>query len=1735
MADRNTSGSTPRVSAARLALAIRRLREEKENLALLASDPIAIVGMSCRFPGEAATPEKFWAALQEGRDCVGEIPAGRWADADALPPRMRRGGYIQEVEGFDAAYFGISPREALSMDPQQRLLLEVTWEALWDAGIEPASIARTDAGVFLAIYNNDYSRLHFRDTSTLTAHSGIGAAHSVAAGRISFLLNLQGPSLALDSACSSSLVAIHLACQSLRARECGLAIAAASSLKLLSDEVLVFSKWGMLASDGKCKTFDAGADGFTPGEGCGVLILKRLSDALQDGDRVRAVIRGTAVNHDGRTTVLTAPNGLAQEAVLRAALKNAMLEPGEVGYIETHGTGTSLGDPIEIEAIGNVYGGANEAPCILGAVKTNLGHLEASAGMAGVIKAVLCLENGEIPRNLHFERLNPEISLAGSRFKIPTERVPWARGAQPRVAAVSSFGLGGTNGHIIVEEAPLVPARDLNAGGRMIPLPGHAWQRQHFSIAPATAKGKIASAVSTSDFVHPLLQRRVESPFVQGMLFESDLNTAAYPYFNEHRLGESALLPFAAFLEMATEAAREMQHGKGSAIGNFAMVEPCFLSTESLRLQVLAGESTVEIASLGESGWRTHAKGSFETAVKSAGSMDLVSLRARCKQVISADDVYRRLEATGLSYGSLFRPIQSAWSGASDAGEALVHLRIDTALQPEAARYGIHPTLLDGCLQAVVIARGDAGNDLFLPISVDRFELHRPGAAELWVHAKILSASREAISLDLTIAEPSGAVVARMRGFTAKCTSAQQVSALANRSGVDDSSLSYEIAWRPAAPGAAAERQAGENWLLVETAEGSLGGLTALLVAQGAHCQKIRAVEFGTMTIEERTWAGVIFDARGIAAAPEGEWKHPEKDAVEFVLNFVRALADFAVPAPRLWLVASSAVAVLPGEDAAIAQAPLFGLVRTLCLEHPEIAATFLDVGSVEVSSGGASVELEKLLVQEITGAETESVVAFRNGVRYVPRLVPSKSAADAPRKLQISSSGRLEDLRLEISQRFAPNPHEVEIQVRAAGLNFRDVLTALGMLSARSTIPGGECSGTIVRVGAEVRDWKVGDDVLAFAPGSFQNFVNVDTNFVTHKPAAMRFAEVAGIPVAFLTAHHGLADLAKLSAGQTILIHAAAGGLGMAAVQMAIQAGSTVFATAGSAEKRAFLKQLGVEHVFDSRSLAFREQVLAVTGGAGVNVVLNSLAGDFIRASFDVVARDGCFLEVGKRGIWSAAEVEALGKNIRYFPFDLGDVALENPAQIATMLHELMARFAAGELHPLPTVVYGFDNSSDAFRTMAQARHIGKIVLGIAASEPETRLRDLLADGAVLITGGLGALGIETARWMAVQGTRKIILVGRSAQNPEHDSVIAELRALGVEIAIERANVASFEQMQQLLDRIRASGSPLQAVFHAAGVVEDAVLRKESWTSYCAATASKIEGAWNLHRLTEKDAMPLMVFFSSAASIFGSPGQGSYAAGNAFLDALAQHRASRGMRTLSVNWGAWASAGMAARLSPELAARSARQGSKPMAPAAALRVLERAIESGTAQAAILEMDWERFAGDGPARRDANFFSELIRQRASGKPQREKAGSAETEVGIVESLRSALPLERGSILSAEVKRCARRVLGLQDGAAIQDDIPLQDIGLDSLMALEMRNELAQSLGIALAAGLLFDYPSVDQLTAHLLNIFDDLATANREGVAGDRSAQAVNALSDEEAERMLIEELDRAEKEKANA
>lgn len=450
----------------RAAFALKEMRSKLDAIEKSQSEPIAIVGMSCRFPG-GKDLESFWQVLRDSVDATTEVPSSRW-DTDAYydpnpetPGKMyvRRGGFLDCVEEFDAEFFGISPREAMSLDPQQRLLLEVCWEALENAAQAPEKLNGSLTGVFVGMCNNDYAQLEaFCAPSNIDVYTATGSINfGVGAGRLAYILGLHGPTLTVDTSCSSSLVSVHLACQSLRSGECHLALAGGVNLMLSPIATIAMSKVKALAADGRCKTFDAAADGYGRGEGCGMIVLKRLSDAVADGDRILALIPGTAINHDGRSSGLTVPNSLSQQKVIRAALKNAKIEPTEISYVEVHGTGTALGDPIEIQTLKAVFGKEHtEAqPLMIGSVKTNIGHLEPAAGIAGLIKVVLAMQHKEIPTHLHFKRLNPHISLEGTCLKIPTEQTPWPVAAgQRRLAGVSAFSMSGTNAHMIVEEAP---------------------------------------------------------------------------------------------------------------------------------------------------------------------------------------------------------------------------------------------------------------------------------------------------------------------------------------------------------------------------------------------------------------------------------------------------------------------------------------------------------------------------------------------------------------------------------------------------------------------------------------------------------------------------------------------------------------------------------------------------------------------------------------------------------------------------------------------------------------------------------------------------------------------------------------------------------------------------------------------------------------------------------------------------------------------------------------------------------------------------------------------------------------------------------------------------------------------------------------------------------------------------------------------------------------------------------
>lgn len=741
---------------------------------------------------------------------------------------------------------------------------------------------------------------------------------------------------------------------------------------------------------------------------------------------------------------------------------------------------------------------------------------------------------------------------------------------------------------------------------------------------------------------------------------------------------------------------------------------------------------------------------------------------------------------------------------------------------------------------------------------------------------------------------------------------------------------------------------------------------------------------------------------------------------------------------------------------------------------------------------------------------------------------------------------------------------------MHAAGLNFKDVLKTLGMVAGDDGPLGGECAGEVVAVGEGVSGLAVGQRVLAIAPGALRSHAVGRAELVAALPAGMSYAEGASIPIAFVTAAYTLEEVGRLQAGERVLIHAAAGGVGLAAVQIAQRLGAEVIATAGSEKKRDYLRSLGVAHVFDSRTLAFAGQIKELTGGRGVDLVLNSLAGDFIAASLSLLAPGGRFVEIGKSGLLTPEQAAALGQNRQYFIVDWTTEALENPALIRSLLDSVLAAMAEGLLKPLPHRLFGFEDAQAAFRLMAQAGHIGKIVLVDGSAQVEAAPVAIRGDATYLITGGLRGLGLLAGEWLAGQGARSLVLAGRSAPGEKECTQIEALRSAGCRVLVVQADVARREDVERLLATIANSPpgeamAPLAGVVHAAGVLDDGVLIQQNWRRFETVMAPKVHGAWHLHQLTQEQPLDFFVMFSSLASLFGSPGQANHSAANAFLDALAHYRRGQGLPATSINWGIWSEVGIAAQLAAmkeagmkDAGMQGGEHGLGTISPQNGLRVLQWILEEQPAQIGVTPVMWAAYLRNfGGGRR--RFFADVaVRQPAvelqSAPAQIAALSSASlapkeaNKAGLLDELAGLTPARRRTRLIEWVKVQAGQVLGL-DPQLCGERTPLSEQGLDSLMAVELRNLLSQRLGLkrSLPATLVFDYPTIQAIADYLLSesagliarpaeaagpgvrSVDRVAPVTPDTGVYDPGAQAavlddLETLTDEEVERRLAQQ-----------
>ncbi|MFT5686371.1 MAG: NADPH:quinone reductase-like Zn-dependent oxidoreductase/3-oxoacyl-(acyl-carrier-protein) synthase, partial [Myxococcota bacterium] len=808
-------------------------------------------------------------------------------------------------------------------------------------------------------------------------------------------------------------------------------------------------------------------------------------------------------------------------------------------------------------------------------------------------------------------------------------------------------------------------------------------------------------------------------------------------------------------------------------------------------------------------------------------------------------------------------------------------------------------------------------------------------------------------------------------------------------------------------------------------------------------------------------------DCSDVVVLLESEDSDAIPDAVSARINLALAITQQVLARPgvtRLWWVTRSGQAVTSEEAPVLSQAALWGMGRTVDRECGSLTCVLIDLPVVRAVD-----EIEQLCAV-LWAPPAERELALRGGHWQVPRLSEALLRERRPIAIHQATPGDLTSLKPRALRRAAPGPGQVEIAVHAAGLNFRDVLGALGLYPGEVSGLGGECAGEVVAVGAGVTRWSLGDRVIAMAP-SFCTHTLADARHLAPWPQRLSAEEAATLPIAFLTAWHGLITLGELKAGERVLIHSAAGGVGLAAVQIANEVGAIIHATA-SRPKWSQLKAMGIPHIHSSRDLSFADEIAAVTDGAGVDVVLNALTGDFLDRSLDLLAPGGRFVEMGKRDIRDPA---TLPDGIAYHPFDLHQISVESPDQLAALFARLSQTLLDGSLQPILHHTFPLSAIQDAFRWMSQARHIGKIALRVAPVVPEPV-------GAVVITGGLGALGLVVARWLVEErGCQHLLLLSRSGLKSESTAavVVEDLRQQGARIDVPEVDVCDEAALARLIDGITG---PLQGVIHAAGVVDDGLIADLTPERVERVLSPKVRGAWNLHRATRGRALSFFALFSSAASLLGSASQASYAAANGFLDGLAIWRQAQGLPAVSIGWGPWSEGGMAARLGEAQQRRLRQTGILPITPRQGATMFGAALAQDAAVVGAMRWDRARLRVAMPPQVAPPLLLGLIGVAAS-------APSA--PVTDLPDRLAALPTDqRPALLSSALQGVVAGVLGATDSTTISLTRSFQDTGFDSLMAVELRNRLRTLLDCELSATLAFDYPDITRLTAYLLELLD---------------------------------------------
>lgn len=1250
---------------------------------------------------------------------------------------------------------------------------------------------------------------------------------------------------------------------------------------------------------------------------------------------------------------------------------------------------------------------------------------------------------------------------------------------------------------------------DPECSGRPIDMPLSRFKRSRFWFS---AKAGRAAAPSQGGW----LGTRLRSAAAQA-IYETALSTTAPRWLGEHRVLGSIIAPGAMMLEM-------MRHAAGATdLEDIQFVTPLTVGDDALITQTVCsedGEIFVASADASEElSWSRHARARRATGRSGASSgPDLTAARANCRNAIDIEAFYASYEPRGYALGPAFHTVRALWTGDS---AALGELEIMPSLSEPAPPGVVHPLLLDGCLQVASGALPESAADItFLPASIGSYQVRFSPGARATCHVRVEPAGR-GVRADISIFDASGTLAAELNEVRFIPVSQAALAGSAERANRTLLQDIYEIVWRdlPVAIRGTPSAPSGKAFALIGDRTGFCDALARKLMSEGLRVLRIhhgeawsRAGDGITLDLTDKAaLARMSGELDGVGAVVTGQaLEIADGGALEAALNLAKlasVLRERPEP-PRLFALTCGAQAV-SDDVVASEQAPIWGISRSLDVEAPELRATVVDLDPAHPKGD------VDLVTAELFADSEEQQVAFRAGMRLGGRLarLPAGAGSEydhADWRLEPETSGSFERFRRAPLSRRAPGAGEVEIETTAWGLNFRDVLNALNLYPGNPGPLGGECAGHVTAVGEGVSHVRIGDRVMAVAGGSFASHVIARADLVQAIPPGMSDEEAAGFPIPWLTAAFCLEHVAKLKAGERVLIHAAAGGVGLAAVRLAQRAGAEVFATAGAPWKRELLSEAGVKHIYDSRTTAFADQILTDTRGAGVDVVLNSLAGEMMDASFRVIAAGGRFVEIGKNGLKSASWVDGLNRDISYTIVDWGETAERDPQLVRGLFERLVGR--ANALPPLPRSIFDEEEANAAFRAMAQARHAGKIVLRRIA-----RPIEIQRNGAYLISGGLSGLGLETAQWLAARGAGKLVLLGRRGLTPEAETVIAGMQAAGAEIVVEAIDVGDRNTVAALLRRLRSEGPPLRGVIHSAGVLANAALGNLDRARFETVYRARHDGAKALDDLTRIDPLDFFVLYSSIASVLGAAGQANYAAANAYMDALSHSRRRRGAPALSVNWGAWSSVGMASDASAYLEA----QGIASFTPAHGLEALSYLLTRGP-QAAVAAIDWTAYIAS--RRRGSPPFLREVACESAPAPLPQTAKSSPTQVQV--EIERAPIGRRRSLITATIAREAAAVIGYAADREIDPRQPLGDLGLDSLMAVDLRNRLGQVFNHRFPATLLFDYPCIEALATHVgQTVFGLNGGAEPPSVAPKEEEDAliasIEGLSDEAIDRLM--------------